>query len=567
MSDPLREYISHFGSGLELLWEALRHKHDSKTRRSILALGIRCLVIQTIVDIVAFIAPTRFSVNRQLFYPAVLLYRYVRPHPWDRLFMKTVQSLGCSDRSDIVAKPIPPYFPLLKRHCRRWFKAYMGIMILQWLVSKTGIFSLPKKGLALLAIDLALHYQFRGIRRSFWKLVVLTLVVGLQWPVWAVQTLMLQQLLMYDLLQPYLARVHFKRWQERAWLSQYAVELQGFAFGAWMLCSIPWVGVAAIPFLFSAVAFLLSRSCGSMECSRHELGGGFGERLNPGSKDVAHGKSKAVRGDWEGGQVTTFVGSTSAKVYNPKGHSRGSTQTYYLGNSLVESATAEQIQSDKEQPMWLKSELYKEDPRLRLRSQYSHIQSHDGTATDFFRDEGIPLGSASQKDITMYNFSDRKTLDSAPSAPPEEAFSRMDCEPEHEDHSFWIESGTGNGQSFTPYPGHQFERTRENKTRVMMAKRHAKEQKRLLKERMRAAKDARRSAEGLTQESIEAEEIQEEQEEGQEKSDTLNASGLSAAITQSVQTIEQQVSQQMEGWARQAAKRVRDTLVDPDDPW
>ncbi|KAG0029651.1 hypothetical protein BGZ82_007813 [Podila clonocystis] len=214
-NDPFRQWMSGFGSGLEHLWDALQHEYDSKTRKSALSLSFRCLALHTMLSTITYLVPNSLCITfNQLFYPTVLFFRYLDPDPWDQLFMSTARSLGCADRSDIVAKPGPRYFIQLKQYARRTLKAYFAIGTIHHLVHRTGVFSLPSIGLGLIAVHQFLRH--RGVPRAFLKLCVAVAIAGPRRPVWAVQVFALQQLFMYELLQPYLVRVQFKGWEERA---------------------------------------------------------------------------------------------------------------------------------------------------------------------------------------------------------------------------------------------------------------------------------------------------------------------------------------------------------------
>ncbi|KAF9367934.1 hypothetical protein CPC16_005884, partial [Podila verticillata] len=262
----LRAWFSHLVSGLEHFYESLwvLYRHDSATRSQLLNLGLRCLALQTCLNIFAWATPKNMCTTfNQLFFPTVLLYRYLHPQPFDNLFMTTVRSLGSADRSDIVAKRGPRSLVQLKQYIYRTFRAYLAIGTVHWLVHRRGIFAIPSILLGLIVVFQYLHSK--GVRHALVKLLVAVMFVGPRWPVWVIQTSVLQQLFMYELLQPYLARVQFKGYEERAWLAMHEVELQGFALGVWLVCSLPWVGVAALPAMFPAVAVLLTRSCGVLE--------------------------------------------------------------------------------------------------------------------------------------------------------------------------------------------------------------------------------------------------------------------------------------------------------------
>jgi len=355
--DPLRILVSDFGSGLEHLWEALRYEHDPETRRTGLVLGFHCLVVQAIVYAISLISPTCFMTFHQMFYPAVLLFRYLRPDPWDKLFMNTIRSLGSSERSDMVAKPRPEYFGQLRRHAHRFFKAFLEVNVAFTLIYRGSFLALPRVILGVIAASHIL--EFKGVKHALWILLLLSSLIGPRWPLWAVQTMVLQRLFMYELLQPYLARVQFSKWEERAWLSQHEVELHGFAFGAWCLCSIPWIGLVALPFMFPAVAILLTRSCGSLEnTGQGRYGGNLIERMAPGIKDVALGKSRSVNGDWDKVTVITNVHNTSISKSIPNAHdTKDESARYTLDSDIDIPATEHQIALDKELSQRRKREL------------------------------------------------------------------------------------------------------------------------------------------------------------------------------------------------------------------
>ncbi|KAF9952705.1 hypothetical protein BGZ72_005993 [Mortierella alpina] len=527
--DPIRAWVSNFGSGLEQLWHALQYQHSSKTRKAVFWLSIRCLVLQTILNIIVAIAPKGFcSSYRQLFYPTILLYRYLKPSAWDQLFMGTVQSLGCSGRTDIVAKPNPRYFVQLSRYVRRTFKASLAIAAIHWLLRRSGIFYLPSVALCLAAVH---HFmRFKGVERSLLKLLVAATFLGLQWPVWAAQTFILQQLFMYELLQPYLSRVNFKGWEERAWLSQHEVELHGFAFGAWLICSIPWIGVAAIPHMFLAASFLLTRSCGFMENSG--IAGDVIERRSPGVKAVADGNSKSVQGNWEAIKIITYVRADSVPAVEiPVSHDNSNSESYSIEKGSQVPATAEQIRTDRELCQARKRDLLGEVDR-QMRGSFPGGQRHPQhqgwdarvapglfTSSQLHTESGPSAASSSSypamgvstglaefdpqrtgtnsayriataEDYRKYNFSDRKTLQTAPSAPPE-------------DSSQWLDSATGTGTFFrvdsaveSPVSAeHDHKKGYRKKRRDQAHDEHrrTKEQKRAAKESARVAKEMRRT--------------------------------------------------------------------------
>ncbi|KAF9273419.1 hypothetical protein BGZ68_001527, partial [Mortierella alpina] len=524
--DSIRAWFSSFGSGLEQLWHALQYQHNSKTRKAAFSLSVRCLVFQTILNIIAAIAPKGSCTSyRQLFYPTILFYRYIKPSAWDRLFMGAVQSLGCSGRTDIVAKPNPRYFVQLSLYGRRTIRASLAIGTIHWLLNRSGIFYIPSVALVLAAVH---HFlRSKGVEHSLPKLLVSMAFLGPQWPVWAVQTFILQQLFMYELLQPYLSRVNFKRWEERAWLSQHEVELHGFAFGAWLICSVPWGGVAAIPYMFPAVAFLLTRSCGFMENSG--VAGDVTERRSPGVKSVADGNNNAVQGDWEAISIKTYVRSDDVQAVEiPESHEKSHSQSYSIEKGSEAPVTADQIRADKGLCQARKRDLFNEvDRQLRrsftgdqmhLRPQAwaphmapgpfmnTRLQTESGPSSSSkpavnvsteLSESGLQrIGAnnayrdATAQDYAKYNFSDRKRLETAPSAPPEDASPWPD--PTTGSRPFFrVDSATESLMSVD----HDRSNGYRKKSRSQAREEHkrAKEQKRMAKERTRAAKEMRRT--------------------------------------------------------------------------
>ncbi|KAG0342096.1 hypothetical protein BG004_005759 [Podila humilis] len=469
--------MSGFGSGLEHLWDALLHEYDPRTRKSVLALSFRCLALQTLLNTIAYLAPDNACANfNKLFFPTVLLFRYLYPDPWDQLFMNTVRSLNCADRSDVVAKPGPLYFTQLRQYIRRTFKAYFAIGIVHLLVHRTGVFSLPSMGLGLIIVHQFLLYK--GFHHAILKLCLAVMFLGPTWPVSAVQAFALQQMFMYELLQPYLIRAQFKGWEERAWLELHAVELQGFAFGAWLLCSIPWVGVAAIPFMFPAVAFLLTRSCGLMESSGQGVSGDVIENRSPGVKTVAKGNSKSIQGDWYSSTVKTFVRTSNQRPSPPVSHAPSDSTNYICEQSTVARLSTEQVENDRRLNIQRKRELhrasrYSEEHRNATsrssqgRPDASSIPSWDSPrppapfmhSTDNFSNrfpratrvspsappapaEIARNNSSEQESLIHYNFSDRKTDETAPSAPPTSVLNESTYWAEDGASAFRVESAT-----------------------------------------------------------------------------------------------------------------------------
>ncbi|KAF9539881.1 hypothetical protein EC957_004889 [Mortierella hygrophila] len=512
--DPIRDWLSSFITGLELLLESFRSLStsttDTSTKQTLLKLSLRCLALQTTLSFISFATSAFHSARSSgggplahtpLFFPYILLYRYLFPKRWDQLFTSTVRSLNCTNRSDIVAKPSPRYFVQLKGFLRRMVKAHIELKLLNWLVHgrTASVFYYPSAALALLAS----YFYIKSKQTAFfWKLVlILAFLLGsgnnrAAGPVWVVQTIYLQDWFLYELLQPYLARVQFKPWEEKAWLDRYQTELYGFVLGAWLICKIPWVGVAAIPALMPAIAFLLTRSCGSMEntsqgrsAGRAGTGAGTGsgdliERRAPGVKQVAQGTHPSVRGDWDSIKVLTMVQSDpdyadqATRDFKPQNHDlnwKNSSLHYSVDKGFDSALTQTQIEEDRTRSQLARGALYQEaereahrqfrggfrghggfggpslqgrgfgrgswnmrmDPRFAMHPHTGGPSSSSAPASGSTTTESISTPTVSSKhnkdhkaatgiydslgeDLTKYNFSDRKTLDSAPSAPPEE---------------------------------------------------------------------------------------------------------------------------------------------------
>ncbi|KAG0345696.1 hypothetical protein BG004_003259 [Podila humilis] len=374
----LRSWFTQFASGLEHFYESLwvLFHHDPHTRTLLLNLGLRCLALQTCFNIIAAVSPSNACTTfNRLFFPTVLLYRYLHPQPFDHLFMTTLRSLGAANRSDIVAKSSPSYLTQLRQYIYRTFRAYLAIGTVHWILHRRGIHIAFSFFLGMIAVHQ--YLRAKGVRYPFMKLAIATVFVR-RWPIWALERLVLQQLFMYELLQPYLARVQFKGYEERAWLAIHENELQGFALGAWLICSVPWVGVAAIPAMFSAVAVLLTRSCGVLEnLGASSTTGDVIERRSPNVKAVAQGRSESVRGDWDSARMETYVKSridfvTTTKTFDSSDHKQygsaphsletGVTVNSHMGQRGHEDgcSTAQQIRRDIASSEERKAQMYRE---------------------------------------------------------------------------------------------------------------------------------------------------------------------------------------------------------------
>ncbi|KAF9568858.1 hypothetical protein EC968_002830 [Mortierella alpina] len=480
--DPFREYFSRFASGLEQFYDSLVQFHlDHSTggntsshysravRCSILHLAIQSFVLQTALNFVASIIPQNCTSFNQLFYPTVLLVRYLYPDPWDELFMSTVRALGCETRSDMVARPGPKYFVQLRQYLRRTVKAYFTIGAIHWLVNREGTLTRPLGSLAALVV-VQQYLRYKGLRHTEWKLLAGVALIGPQWTVWLVQVAAQQQMFLYELLQPYLVRTQFKQWEERAWWDEHEIELRGFALGVWMLCSVPYIGVIMIPLMFASVPFLLSRSCGLMENSVHGLSGDLLERRTPGLKLVAFGKSPAVRGDWDAVSVETHVkgANTALQGFKPSRHAKTDkdhAETHYVYEQGIGSTVdEEQIRADQSLARIKKRDLLREHQmqlqvqrqRLKLRHREQQREIHTQRQQQSFASSSTAAGASAKsgqaipgsldtkagdqmptpfivedplnayrlEDLVQYDFSDRKSADTVPSAPPMDYWAR-----------------------------------------------------------------------------------------------------------------------------------------------
>ncbi|GJJ68805.1 hypothetical protein EMPS_01151 [Entomortierella parvispora] len=520
-TDKYREWIAQIGSGLEQLWDALLHSYDSASYKSMLELGFQCLILRSIFTILPYLAPSSFTYPlAPLFYPTLFLYRYLNPDPWDRLFMNTVRALECADRTDIVAKPSPKYYNQLERYIRRAAKAYVGVGTLQYLVGRTGFFSWPSIIMGLMATRE--YLKFKGIKKPSWMLFCAVLFIGPRWPVWLVRTIVLQEMLMYELLQPYLVRVDFKSWEERAWLSEHALELQGFALGAYFLCNLPFVGPAFIPVLFPAVAFLLTRSCGSMRNTSNGMSGDLLERLCPGSKIIALGQSKSVSGDWDQTSVSTLVRDDESKTSKASTHIKPRNH-YKISEGVHGAVSTAEAMEDKDRTHHIRGTMHREAEKLAhgeaqrfrrrrmespssssttshsisgglsmipggfpsdtLPSQPSTNSSSNSNRTSKSKGGRPTKGDITREDYTKYNFSDRKTDASAPSAPPPPSGEGDDWQHSGDDSEVFREIGEPQLNSGTG-----------PRTAREQAMRDAKEQRRWAKQQRILAKEQRRAA-------------------------------------------------------------------------
>ncbi|KAG0372100.1 hypothetical protein BGX24_000741 [Mortierella sp. AD032] len=319
--------------------------------------------------------------------------------------MSTVRSLDCANRSDIVAKPGPRYFVQLKNFLRRFVKAHVELKAIHWLVQRTGtggresFFYYPSAALALLASYTLLKSKKIVL---LWELVLVFAFVvqggNLDTPIRLVQTLYLQEWFLYELVQPYLSRVQFKPWEEQAWFDRYQTELYGFVLVGWIICQIPWIGVAALPCMFPAVAFLLTRSCGSMENSSQGRVGGVGDLIEqraPGVKLVAQGNHAAVRGDWEAVKVLTMVqadteaAQQAIKSFRPQDHDlnwKNSMWHYSVDGGQQTTLTREQVEQDRIRSQSRREALYHEAEREAAR------QFHDSSGGRGSRNHGHGQG-------------------------------------------------------------------------------------------------------------------------------------------------------------------------------
>ncbi|KAG0258238.1 hypothetical protein DFQ27_004747 [Actinomortierella ambigua] len=384
--EAFREQGARFVSGVEQFWDGLTFEYNDHIRAGYTRLGVTCLVLQLALNLFNYLAPQCNVVNH-LFYPTVLLLRYIHPQPWDDLFMNTVRQLGCADRSDIVAKPVPRALRQLQGYVGRTFKAYVVIGVLH-LINRMEYYVPPFTLLSLLAMYA--YLRSKSFQQPGLVIVVVTALLGPHIPARVFQVVVVQQFFVNELLQPYLARVQFKAWEERAWFQANDVELLGYGFGAWMVCSVPVVGVAALPLMFATTAVLLSRSCGVMENSgkgllldrngshsqqqqqRLKLSGGGGGGGEEGGKemageqkqtgrpssdlardsvrDVAEGRHPIVLGDWDAFEVkTSSAGAPGKKAFitAPEDHKQSNLDFHVKVKGIKMPITSDQVAHDQ----------------------------------------------------------------------------------------------------------------------------------------------------------------------------------------------------------------------------
>ncbi|KAF9940139.1 hypothetical protein BGZ65_008064 [Modicella reniformis] len=426
--DPLREYFSRIASGLEKFCSSFQLFWDEQY--TIFALAIRCLFLQTVVNLfMAQLPQNTCTTFNHLPHSAVFLLRCIYPEPWDELFMSTVRSLGCDTRSDLVnrcRKP-PQSMAQLMQYLRRVTPAFFAIGAVHWCMDQQGLLAWPCTGLALLAAYQYLLY--RNVRIAGWTFLVAAIVIGPQWIVWCVQIFAQQQLFLYELLQPYLVRVQFKKWEERAWLQQYDMELQGFALGAWFLCTIPFIGVAAIPLMVPAVVFLLSKSCGVLENSGNDISGGIIEKRTPGIKTLAMGQIKVVTAaTWDSVCVDTHIKSPNPQDLDPSSseyHDKIINSFHKVDNGTGETPSVRQIQKDREFARQKKQEL-RQSLQQQQQQQQPAPSIHSTSPSE-------SIETYRPKNMPQYGYRDRKPSEIAPSAPPAPSFipSLRPGRPEH----------------------------------------------------------------------------------------------------------------------------------------
>ncbi|KAF9975477.1 hypothetical protein BGZ73_000878 [Actinomortierella ambigua] len=367
--ETFREQVARFVSGLEQFWDGLTFEYNGHVRAGYKRLGITCLILQWILNTLNWLAPQCNIVNH-LFYPTVLLYRYLRPQPWDDIFMNTVRQLGCAERTDIVAKPVPRALRQLQGYLVRTLKAYVAIGAIHALNNMPYV--PPFMFLNLLAMYA--YLRSKSFQQPGLVIVIATALMGFKKSTRVFEMVVLQQYFVNELLQPYLARVQFKAWEQRAWFQANDVELLGFGFGAWMICSVPLVGVAALPLMFAITAVLLSRSCGVMENSGQGLllaayrghqpkAGGGKDKTTPKHKDdqlpdlardslrdVAEGKHPSVLGDWDALEVKTLSAGAPGKeefISAPREHTRSKLTFHAKVKGIKMPITADQVAHDQ----------------------------------------------------------------------------------------------------------------------------------------------------------------------------------------------------------------------------
>ncbi|KAG0228780.1 hypothetical protein BGW42_001977 [Actinomortierella wolfii] len=376
--ETFREQLARFVSGVEQFWDGLTFEYNKHIRKSYKRLGLTCLILQWVLNTFNWLAP-QCNIVKHLFYPTVLLYRYCRPQPWDDLFMNTVRQLGCAERSDVVAKPVPRTLRQLQGYLARTCKAYVAIGVLHLMNSME--YWPPFTFLSLLAMYA--YLRSKSFQQPGVVIVAVTALLGPRIPARVFEVVVVQQFFVRELLQPYLARVQFKAWEERAWFQAYDVELLGYGFGAWMICSVPVVGVAALPLTFATTAVMLSRSCGVLENSgsqgrllaAHRSGRGGGgvdplaktasgggarkktsQHQSPSdlqadsARDVAEGRHPSVVGDWDAFEVQTLSAGAPGRakyIEAPEEHTKSKLGFHAKVEGIKMPITPDQVAHDQ----------------------------------------------------------------------------------------------------------------------------------------------------------------------------------------------------------------------------
>jgi len=349
------------------------------------SLALRCVLLFVAVDVSKRqLAKYHFvSSHCDHFFTILLLFRYLIPRHFDEVFTATTKALACDTRPDLVNRRALPASDQLVQYLFRMFSAYLilgavyGTLIkCETALTLKGFWAWSCFGLILI---ITYHYlQHKKVGRYLrWAIVGMmawTAVIAPTSLLTAVRIAVQQQLFYHALLHPYLVRVQFKAWQERAWFQQYELELQGFAMGAWILCSCPYVGALMVPPVFSAMVCMLSNSCGRMENLGDEQARDIMEKRTPGVKTVALGQSRAVEGHWDSVSVNTFVGNanqpSSSSSSTPQNLGESGMSSYqHVDQEELGAVSESQIRKDRQIALERKQNLLNE-----YRRQYQPFQ-------------------------------------------------------------------------------------------------------------------------------------------------------------------------------------------------
>ncbi|KAK3828659.1 MAG: LOW QUALITY PROTEIN: hypothetical protein J3Q66DRAFT_323236 [Benniella sp.] len=320
------------------------------------------------------------SGDHNYFFPILLLFRYLIPRHFDEMFAATTKALACDTRPDLVNRRAPPASKQLVQYLSSMIFAYfilgavsMTLRGYEMALTLNGFWTWSRFGLILVITYHYLQHK-KSLRWAIVGTMTCTAVAAPGSLVTAVEFAVQQRLFYHALLQPYLVRVQFKAWQERAWFQQYELELQGFALSAWILCSCHVVGALMVPPVFSAMVCMLSNSCGRMENLGDEQERDIMEKRTPGVKAVALGQSRAVEGHWDAVSVNTFIGNANQPSSSSTSQNLGESGMSSYQHEEMGAVSENQIQKDRQITLERKQNLLNEYRRQHQQFQQQQQQ-------------------------------------------------------------------------------------------------------------------------------------------------------------------------------------------------